>query len=75
MVVMDGGLIQDIVSYDKNLIGRNVIVLDYDAEGADDYVIDTDGAECLPRRETIRKISRRRCGVIRKLVKEREVLL
>jgi len=74
VIVMDGGLVQDVVSYDKKLIGRDVIVLDFDADGVDDCVADIDGGgeDCLPRREMIRKMSKHRYNAIKRLVKERE---
>lgn len=72
VVVMDGGLVQSIVSCDKRLTGREVMVLDYEADGADDAVADTALLFCCPRRERIRKISRRRYGRVKELVKERE---
>lgn len=47
-ITMEGGLITGIYSDDKILVGKEVVVVDYDAEGSDDSVLDKAGNPCLP---------------------------
>ena len=35
VITVDGGLVQGVSSDDQTLVGRQVIVIDYDTEGAD----------------------------------------
>jgi hypothetical protein len=38
IITCDGGLVQSVNSDDPALIGQEVVIVDYDAEGSDDYV-------------------------------------
>lgn len=47
-IVCDGGLVQDVISDEAQLIGREVVIVDYDAESACDdeisAVVQADGS-------------------------------
>jgi len=38
IITCEGGLVQSVNSDDPALIGQEVVIVDYDAEGSDDYV-------------------------------------
>jgi len=38
IITCEGGLVQSVNSDDPTLIGQEVVIVDYDAEGSDDYV-------------------------------------
>ena len=74
IVTLNGGLVQSVSTDKPELLKEEVIVVDYDAEGDDDYVIDKDGCECCPRREPMEEAS---ADVVKDLVKitdEREAM-
>lgn len=54
---MENGLISGIYTDDSALIGREVVIMDMDAEGSDDYVTDEDGRECCPHIEVVESLS------------------
>ena len=48
IITCEGGLVQSVNSDDPALIGQEFVIVDYDAEGADDYVEipQSDGTTC-----------------------------
>lgn len=52
-IKLEGGFVTGVYSDDPALIGKEVVVMDMDAEGADDYVTDEVGRECCPRIEKV----------------------
>lgn len=74
IITLEGGLIQDILTDNPQLLKEECIVVDYDAEGCDDAVVNMNGDACCPCRHDIREVDRAYCDDIVKITNEREVM-
>ena len=74
IITVEGGLIQDILTDNPQLLKEDCIVVDYDAEGCDDSVTTVNGDDCCPCRYEIREVSREYCDDIVKTTNEREAM-
>lgn len=72
LITLKGGLVQGILSDDPAMIGKEVIVNDYDAEGADDSVTDSKGDECCPNRWTVSALDSQSALEMQQLTLKRE---
>ena len=53
-VIIEGGMVQSIISDDSSMIGKDILIVDYDTDGSDDVAhIGTNA--CFIRQETITK--------------------
>ena len=74
VITLEGGLVSSVRSDDPAVVGKEVVINDYDAEGSDDYVTDSQGDDCCPRRETIEALAPKVADEIEALVRARENL-
>lgn len=74
LITLKGGLVESVRSDDKALIGKEIVVNDYDADGADDAVTDDCGNDCCPRRERVERLSPKWAKHVEDLLTQREAL-
>ena len=74
IITVEGGLIQDILTDNPQLLKEDCIVVDYDAEGIDNAVTTMNGDDCCPCRHEIREVDRAYCDDIVKITNEREAM-
>lgn len=72
IITLEGGLVQDILTDNPVLLKEKAIIVDYDAEGSDDYVTTEKGEECCPCRHKIAKAGKRYVADIVRITNERE---
>ena len=74
IITVEGGLIQDILTDNPQLLKEECIVVDYDAEGCDDAVVHMNGDECCPCRREIDKVDKAYVADIIRITNEREAM-
>ena len=74
VITLEGGLVQAVLSDDKTVRQQECVVVDYDADGSEDFVEDENGDECCPSRHKIGRLSKAQAKEVVKLTDEREAL-
>lgn len=74
VITMEGGLVQSVTTDNPAVRKEDCVIIDYDAEGSDDYVTDENGDDCCPSNFPIDKLSKRQVKEVERLLKEREDL-
>lgn len=74
IITLEGGLVQDILTDNPALLKEECIVVDYDAEDADDVVTNMNGDDCCPSRRGIRPVDAEYVADIVKITNEREAM-